>query len=443
MSRETARLRRGYALGGIATGTFGTVPGLLLMPYLTEVVGVTVLIAGLVVFIPKAWDILLNPVAGRVSDRLDRVDRRRPFLLVAGPLMGLGFALMFSGPTSHAILATLWVLIVFLMCATAYAFFQVPYLAMSAEITADYDERTALMTWRVIVVTLTIVFAGTTAPWLVSRTGGSDGYRLMAWILGSVIALGALAVWWATRNAPTTRQEEAGGRWAEQMRLVLGHRHGRPLIVAFVLQAVATSMLLAGIAYAARILFGDPEIASWLFLAFVGPAVLAAPCWGWLGRRLGKRRGYLLASTVMAAGLVANLSGVGGHLAPALVAGAIVGVGYTGIQLFPLAMLPDIAAHDARVSGSNRIGVFAGVWAGLELFGFALGPALLGLVLMVGGYRSGGAEQPESVVWAMALGVAVIPAALVIVSIWAISRYRLDDELGAGTIRPSSSSTLP
>ncbi len=442
MNRDTARLRRGYSLGGIATGTFGTVPGLLLMPYLTEVVGIGVLVAGLVVFIPKAWDMVLNPVAGRVSDRLDRVDRRRPFLLVAGPLMGLGFALMFSGPTSHPAVATAWVLAVFLVCATAYAFFQVPYLAMSAEITSDYDERTALMTWRVIVVTITIVFAGTTAPWLVSLAGGADGYRLMAWILGGVIALGALAAWWTTRNAPTTRHEEAGGRWADQMRLVIGHRHARPLVVSFVLQAVATSMLLAGVAYAARILFGDPEVASWLFLAFVGPAVLAAPLWGWLGRRLGKRRGYLLASTVTAIGLVANLSGIGGRLAPALVAGAIVGVGYTGIQLFPLAMLPDIAAHDALVHGRNRIGVFAGVWAGLELLGFALGPALLGLVLALGGYQSAGGFQPDSVTWAIAIGIAAVPAALVVLSIVAISRYRLDDELGA-TMRPSSSSTRP
>ena len=39
------------------------------MPYLTEVVGIEAAVAGLVVFLPKAWDFVLNPLAGRVSDR--------------------------------------------------------------------------------------------------------------------------------------------------------------------------------------------------------------------------------------------------------------------------------------------------------------------------------------------------------------------------------------
>ena len=47
-------------------------------------------------------------------------------------------------------------------CATAYAFFQVPYVAMPAEITDSYDERTRLMTWRVAILAFTIMLAGAT-----------------------------------------------------------------------------------------------------------------------------------------------------------------------------------------------------------------------------------------------------------------------------------------
>lgn len=432
-------MRRGYSLGGIASGTFGTVPGLLLMPYLTEVLAVAAAIAGLVVFVPKAWDMVLNPIAGRVSDRVQRLDRRRPFLIVFGPLMGLGFALMFSGPTAPPWVATTWVLVLFLLSATAYAFFQVPYLAMSAEITDDYAERTSMMAWRVVVITAAIAFAGTAAPWLVGLSGGASGYRLMGWALGAVIAAGSLAVWWATRGATVTRTETAGGRWLDQMRTVLGDRNALPLVVAFVLQAVATSMLLAGVAYAARVLYGDTAVASWLFASFMVPAMLAAPLWNRYGRSRGKRRGYAAASAVLGIGLLANVAGAGGNVTAGLIAGAVVGVGYTGIQLFPLAMLPDVAAHDAVTSGRNRIGVYSGVWAGLELFGFALGPALLGVVLSLGGYQSGGATQPDSVTTAVVVAVAIIPAALVALSLPAIGRYRLDDALS----RPSSASTRP
>ena len=67
---------------------------------------------------------------------------------------------------------------------------------------------------------------------------------------------------------------------------------------------------------------------------------------------------------------------------------ALVGVGYAGCQVFPLAMLPDAAAVDARRTGSSRVGVYTGVWTAAETFGLALGPGLFALVLALGGYES-------------------------------------------------------
>ncbi|SDH74715.1 MFS transporter, partial [Pseudonocardia oroxyli] len=136
-----SRVRRGYALGSLATGTFGTVPGLLLLPYLTDTLGVAAGLAGLIVFVPKAWDVVLNPIAGRVSDRRGV---RRPFLAWAGVGVAVTFALIFAGPGSPPAVAAVWVLVAFVACATAYAFFQVPYNAMPAEITADPGERTRM-----------------------------------------------------------------------------------------------------------------------------------------------------------------------------------------------------------------------------------------------------------------------------------------------------------
>ena len=89
------RVRVGYGLGSVATGTFGTVPGLMLLPYLTDTLGVAAAIAGLIVLLPKAWDVVLNPIAGRISDRTDDVrGPRRPFLLRAGLLLAVCFALL-------------------------------------------------------------------------------------------------------------------------------------------------------------------------------------------------------------------------------------------------------------------------------------------------------------------------------------------------------------
>ncbi|MFC4137959.1 MULTISPECIES: MFS transporter [unclassified Microbacterium] len=429
------RTRAGYALGGIASGTYGTVPGLILMPFLTDLLGVEAAIAGMIVFAPKAWDFFLNPLAGRLSDRSRHPhDRRRPFILRAGVLLALSFLAMFFGPTAPPVAAALWVLILFLASATVYAFFQVPYLAMSAEITDDYAERTRLISWRVIVFTLAILVSGATAPALVETFGGVAGYRIMAGAMAALILIGTAGVWWGTRRVPLTRTEDAGGRLFGQLVIVLRDRDARTLIVSFVLQAVAIGMVLGGVVYVARHVVHDPAVATIAFVCFVAPAVVLTPLWSALGRRIGKKGGFAAATVVMTAGLLALLSARGGDATPMLIAAGVVGVGYAGAQLFPLAMLPDLAAEDARRSGMNRIGMISGVWSGFELLGYALGPALLGLVLSIGGYvASTGTEvvQSDSAQWAIVLGVSVIPAALCAISLVPLSRYRLDARLRA------------
>jgi glycoside/pentoside/hexuronide:cation symporter, GPH family len=92
-SVEAGRLplgvRIGYGSGSVATGAFGTVPGLMLLPYLTDELGIAALWAGVIVFLPKAWDVVLNPIAGRVSDRtIDPAGPRRPWLVRAGLMLG-------------------------------------------------------------------------------------------------------------------------------------------------------------------------------------------------------------------------------------------------------------------------------------------------------------------------------------------------------------------
>lgn len=423
-------VRRGYALGGVASGTFGTVPGLLLMPYLTDVIGIGAALAGLVVFVPKAWDFFMNPVAGRISDRSTNPrGHRRPIMLRAGFAMAACFALIFFGPTTGPGLATAWVVIVYLLGATAYAFFQVPYLAMSAEITDDYSERTRLMTWRVIVITLAILISGGSAPLLVNALDGAAGYRLMGAVMAGLIVLGGIGVWWGTRNAVITRIPASHAGIGAQLRVALTDVNARALLSAFVLQAVALTMVLAGISYTAKWVIGDVAAATQVFLAFVGPAIVVAPLWGRVGVRWGKKRGLIACTIVLVIGLSSLSLVEPGNLALLLTISAVVGIGYAGAQLFPLAMLPDVAANDARISGENRIGLLTGTWSGFELLGFATGPFAYGLVLQFGGFASGADQQSEAALSAIVAGVSWIPALLVALSLVAIRGYRLDDEL--------------
>ena len=208
-------------------------------------------------------------------------------------------------------------------------------------------------------------------------------------------------------------------------------RMQRLLLTTFVLQALATGCMLAGVDYLATDVLGRKGAGTILFVCFVGPALVLTPAWAALGTRIGKKRGYLLASLVLAAG--AALAGLA-QSAPAGVLYAatfLVGVGYAGCQVFPLAMLPDAAAVDARRTGSNRAGVYTGVWTAGETLGLALGPGVFALVLALGGYRSstsGDVVQPDSALTAIVLGFSVLPALLTLVSLAWLARYSLDAE---------------
>ena len=429
----TPAVRRGYALGSVATGTFGTVPGLLLLPYLTDSLGIAAIVAGFIVFVPKAWDVVLNPVAGRISDRsASPGGRRRPFLLRGGLALAACFALLFAGPTGPSWLAATWVVVWFLACATAYAFFQVPYVAMPAEMTLDYAERTRLMTWRVVVLALAILLSGATAPMVVNAFGGEEtpkGYRFMGVYIALILVVGVIGAWRGTRDAPEHRVETAGGSLRDQLRLVSASRDFRVLLVTFVLQAVGIGAMLAGVAYVADDLLDSDAASTILFAAFVAPALLVTPLWERYAAQRGKRSGYLISSALLVVGAVLLIFARAEQTAVVYLAAAVVGVGYAGAQVFPLAMLPDVAAEDARTSGENRIGVFTGVWTAGETLGLAIGPGLFALILAVGGYVSSTdhvAEQPGSALTAIALGFSIVPAVLVAASMLFLRRYTLD-----------------
>lgn len=405
----------------------------MLLPYLTDSLGIGALAAGAIVFLPKAWDVVLNPVAGRISDRtVDPRGPRRPWLLRAGLTLAVAFALLFAAPGLGSRGAeAAWVLVCFLACATAYAFFQVPYVAMPAELTSSYAERTRLMTWRVAILALTILVAGASAPLIRDAVGGRDGYRVMGVAMALVIALGVVAAYAGTRRAPVGAVEPGPGSLRDQLRIVAGARDFRLLLATFVVQALATGCMLAGVDYLAGDVLGRDGAASILFACFVGPALLLTPAWSALGARVGKKRGYLLASVVLAAGALLAATARVAPFGVVVAAVALVGVGYAGAQVFPLAMLPDAAAVDARRTGSSRVGVYTGVWTAGETLGLALGPGVFALALAVGGYRSstdGGAVQPDGALDAITVGFSVLPAVLVVASLVWLARYSLTEQ---------------
>lgn len=441
--RPDRRTIVGYAAGSVGTGGFGTLPGLVLLVYLTDALAVPAAVAGLIVTGAKVWDVLVDPFIGYGSDRdLARTGSRRRFMTIGAVALPVLFALTFAvpaaaGPTAAAI----WVLVAFLLAATAFSMFQVPYIALPAELGLSYDGRTRLIAWRVAALATAILLFGAGGPALRGDGDSLSGYLLMGVVCGVLLGAGMLVTARiaprrpaaALPAVPVAHGPAAARAWVTAVREAFDAlRRSRPfrtLLATFVLQAVATGLMLAGAAYVARHVLRDEAAVSLLFAALIAPALACMPLWTRLARRDGKERGFVVATLLFAvatAGMVPLAWAPGAWV---YVPTALAGVAYAGMQVLPLAMLPDVIAHDARTHGDGHGGTFSGVWTAGETAGMALGPAVLSVVLAVTGYvstRAGEtAAQPTSAVDGIALSFSVVPAVLVLLSLLPLVRYGL------------------
>ncbi|GAB2605820.1 MFS transporter [Streptomyces capparidis] len=454
-------MRVGYGLGSFATGTFSTVPGLLLLYYLTDVLGVAAGVAALLVFLPKAWDVLLNPWIGSRSDRTaHRWGPRRPWMLAGALVMPAGFAAMFAGPPLGGDWDAAWVAALFLLTATGFACFQVPYVALPAELTADPDERARLMSWRVAFLGGAILLSGALAP-VLAGTSGDDhgtvgGYRLMGAVTGLLICAGALTSVLATSGAPDALPASVSEpSLPAQLRAARGNRPFMRLLGVYVVQAAAAGLMLAGAQYFATYVLDEPGAVTALFACLIVPSLLATPLWLAAARRTGKRAAALCASGCFLAG--AAVAAFARVLPEAAVYAAVglAGVGYAGMQMLQMSMLGDAIAADTLTSGRRRAGVFTGLWTAGETLGLALGPALFGGVLAVSGFVSSDADdrvpQPDSALTGVVLGFGALPALLMLLSLPLLAGYRLTEarlaelarEARAGGAAPPDAGTRP
>lgn len=430
-----------YAAGSIGTGGFATLPGLVLAIYLTDTLGVAAIWASVIIGAAKLWDVVIDPVIGGRSDRsLALTGSRRRFMTLGALLLPLFFVLTFAVvPGADAALAGVWVLVAFVLAATAFSLFQVPYIALPAELVADYDGRTRLLSARVVVLTLAILLFGAGGPELVKAFSGTadgsatqTGYLGMAVVAAVLLGIGMLV---AVSSAPRGPVGTAPARvslasfYRDGLAALRGSRPFRALLATFLLQALATGMMLAGAAYIAKWVLRDPSGTTFLFIALIAPALVCAPLWAVISRRTGKEWAFGLASVLFglaALSLVLLVWMPGPWLyAPVALAGAA----YAGMQTLPMAMLPDVITDDATRNGPGRAGIFGGVWTAGETTGMALGAVLLTLVLALTGYQEAVAgqtvEQSANAVAGIVLSFSIVPAIMIGLSLWSLGRYPL------------------
>ena len=243
-----------FGIGAAAEGTQNVAFNVFLLFYYNQVLGLPGTWTGAALFLALCIDSLMDPLVGSLSDGWhSRLGRRHPFMYAAALPMAASFLLLFrppeglGGPGLFA-----WLLACSVGVRVSMTLYQIPSGAMVPELTADYDERTSLVSWRVLFGWLgAIVIAQ--LGYLVyfgHPEGGSDG-RLdasryagfglaCALAAGSVILASSLGT---HRLIPRLRAVSSApftlGRFAGELRDVAANRSFRMLLGAALFASVA------------------------------------------------------------------------------------------------------------------------------------------------------------------------------------------------------------
>ena len=187
------------------------------------------------------------------------------------------------------------------------------------------------------------------------------------------------------------------------------------LLTSFVIQALATGCMLAGVDYLASDVLGKDGAATILFVCFVGPALLLTPVWAALGTRIGKKRGYLAALALPRRRRAARRAPRRSRR-PRVVYLAVVPGRRRVRRRARCSRWRCCPTRRRSTPGAPaRTGPASTPACGppARPSGSRSGPGVFALVLAVGGYRSstdGDVAQPDSALTAITLGFSVLPA---------------------------------
>jgi glycoside/pentoside/hexuronide:cation symporter, GPH family len=425
-------------MGTVGIATMFNATNILILRFMTDYLGIAAALAGAMVALSKLYDACFDPLIGGMSDRTRGAwGRRRPYLLVGAVLSGGVMVLLFNVPLfADKTTMAAYMALMLILYATGYAIFNVPYLAMPAEMTSDYHERSYLMSFRVIGLSIGQSVGGFLGPTLIARNGGGmRGHGVMGWILGGIVFLACFACFWMTRTAHfTARHEGPRPTVLRQFTLAWANRPFRMLMGAKLFQMMGGSVILSSMAFFTVHILHDSDLTLGLMsaLSTVG-IIVAVPLWVRFSHRHGKRATFATAVILYGAIMLTWLLSKQGE--PPIfqyVRSLINGIGASGMLLMGASMLPDTIAYDRYRTGLRREGIFAGIYTTIEKLAFALGLGLTGVFLGAMGYVEGHSlqsfQQPPGAITAIYLCLGVFPAVLSFMSCLFLWQYDLTAE---------------
>ena len=431
-----------YGIGGAADNAFYTLFATYQLFFLTTVAGVNPAAAGTISAAGSIFEVFCGPVVGTLSDRTrHRLGKRRPFLLAAALPTVLSITFFFTRVDLPDILRFFYYLFMSLLVWFSFSLFYVPYITLGADLTEDYEERTALRSFAYVGNQFGMIM-GMVAPSFLAGFLAARGYgpgrtwSLIGLLIGAVCSL-ALLICALTVKAPSSLLppgREAPARTHLSVRGVLRDyiAIGRLRPVIFIIGAsllflIANTFFDSALVYylTYNLLFSESKRALVLLL-FAVSGILFVPLIARRAAATDKTATFwrgMFASGLLAALLF--LPGLGdlGTFSLLFTAGIILAYSYGAScywQLMP-SMLYDVCEAEELASGKSHAGSVISLQALSESIACAAGAQLLGIFLELAGFDELLAVQTDTTLTCIRACVTLIPG-LLLVAVAGIAR---------------------
>ena len=425
-----------FALADFDGGGVQALIGVLYLVFLTDFVKLNPFLAGIVVLISEIFDAISDPLMGMISDNTHaKMGRRRPYILLGGCLLVVAFGLVFFpiGGENQTFK--------FIYCAATYLFYNtvstminVTYSSMSAEISAQREERDSANVLRLVVSTASAAVC-TLLPSIVIDAYKDGKIDIMAFYLivgigfGILFALPVILCAVFVEERVKTSEEKTKFSLKEIV-APLGVRPFRNLVGMYLGQALCMDVFSAGVVYFAKHVT-TPKGSSTVFLGiFIAVQLLAFPMINRLIKTVNVNKIYSFGLPLSVLALVA-LAAFGSNLYAAYACVFFVALGFAGAQLTSWIMFPHAVDAGELLTGKRQSGGCSAIMTFARKSSSALVIFIFSLVLEFTGYNADLAVQPDSAKLGIKLAMSFTCIVFMILGFIMAKRYVLTREKNA------------
>ncbi len=418
-------VKLGYGIGTLGYAIpFQLLSGFFLF-YCTELLGISGVVAGLIISVSTIWDAATDPVMGYISDHTNKniLFGRRLFYIFIG---SIGFAVMnfliwrvdpqVRGGDAGTV-KLIWVAALLILFKAFSTIYTTPYMALGAELSSDYNERTAVQSYRTAFFFLGFIFPSVIAmstffrPTDLYRNGqlNPQAYATMGWVSSVIVLVCAAACLILTfkhrivYSVPKVKRNPILGMLKEIVEaLKLSDYRNVSLALLFINMAMAIVVAVGMHVFTFTFGFENRQIAM-VFGALFATALLAQPVWVAIAKRLDKRRALIvclyinIAVSALFFVYVFAHEWVSDHYLTILPAAVLMGFSMGGSVSLPYSMISDTIDKDAYESGTRKEGMFYGCATFLYKVSQSTALLAIGSLLDLIGFKSSLVQTPESI----------------------------------------------